>query len=272
MKRILTAFVKRVLTGLLLALLLAAQTSAAGIGQSRQLLKSTDDDGYTCEATTLGSYAADTMRQAAGTDFAFLPSGLLGLNLQPGEVDEAALALSFPEDETVYSVTLTAEQLREVLALSGSRLTVNKAEQLDRKASQWGGFLQISGLRVTYNVPALPERRIWSVQLPDRTELNLDGDFIYTAAVPASMLDATYGYGGILAQEGRAIGQLRELLARRIAAEGIDGEPEGIRVTLYGARVNEIINYFPPVLIILAVLLMAVFGGHKWRRSATFER
>lgn len=262
---------KRILTALALAAALTVPALAADVGQSQQLLKATDDDGYTCQATSLGSYVADTLR-AAGTDFAFLPSGLLGLNLQAGTVTDESLALSLPDDEPVFVLSVTAGQLRQLLTLSASRLVLDETEHLDRAASQWGGFLQMSGLHVTYNVPALPEKRIWSVQLPDRAELDLDSGQSFTAAVPASMLDGTYGYGAILSPSDQEIGTLRQLVARRIAEEGVTQEPEGRRVTLYGARENEIIDYFSPVLIVLVVLIMAVFGGHKWRRSADFER
>lgn len=262
---------KRTFTALLLVLLLASPALAAGVGQSQLLLKASDDDGYTCLSVSLGSYAADTMRQAAGTDFALLPSGLLGLNLQAGPVDDEALALSFPKDEPVYVVTLTPAQLGEILEHACSRLAIDETEHLDRDASQWAGFLQLSGLHVIYDVPALPGRRVYEVKLDDASELDLTDDgAVYTAAVPQSMLDGTYGYPVLSA--GAPVGTLRELVARRVAAEGITQAPDDRRIILYGARQNEIIDYFSPLLIIFVILLFAVFGGHKWRRAANFER
>ena len=68
------------------------------------------------------------------------------------------------------------------------------------------------------------------------------------------------------------MGTLRQLVAQRIDAEGISQQWEDRRITLYGARENEIIDYFPPYLILFVVVLFAVFGGYKWRRSVRFER
>lgn len=87
---------KRVLTALILAVLLVSPASATGPGQSQTILKATDDDGFVCQSTSLGNYVTDTLRLAAGTDFAFLPSGLMGLNLPAGTVDCSALELSLP--------------------------------------------------------------------------------------------------------------------------------------------------------------------------------
>ena len=165
---------KRVLTALILAVLLVSPASATGPGQSQTILKATDDDGFVCQSTSLGNYVTDTLRLAAGTDFAFLPSGLMGLNLPAGTVDCSALELSLPRDEAVYTVTLTASQLRQILELSCSHLTLDRTEQLDKSTSSWDGFLQLSGLRVTYNVPALVGNRVYSVTDPEGRKLNLD--------------------------------------------------------------------------------------------------
>lgn len=259
-----------ILFSILLSVALAVPALAAG-GQIQTLLRATDDDGYICKETSLGSYAADTLRQAAGTDFAMLPSELLGLNLQAGIADETAIAQSFPQDEAVYVVSLTSAELREILETACAHLTLDETEHLDKAASQWGGFLQLSGLHVIYNVSSPAGQRLYSVKLDDATELDMTDDATrYTAAVPASMLDGTYGYPEMRAE--REVGALRELVAARIAAEGVTEEPSGKRIILYGARENEIIGYFSPVFIIFVIVLMAFFGGHKWRRAVNFER
>ena len=266
---------KRMITVLILVILLSSSVSASGPGLSEYILKATDDDGYVFRSTSLGNYVTDTIRQAAGTDFAFLPSDLMGLNLAAGTVDNAGLELSLPRDEPVYIVSITVPQLRQVLELSCSHLTLDATEQIDEAASAWGGFLQLSGLRVTYNVPALVGARVYSVMDMDRQELDLtDGDTIYTAAVPASMLEGSYGYERYLSADAArlSVGTLRQLVAQRIDAEGISQQWEDRRITLDGARENEIIDYFPPYLILFVVVLFAVFGGYKWRRSANFER
>lgn len=253
-------------------LLLVSPVLAVSPGQSQILLRATEE-GYpgACRDVSLGSYAADTLRQAAGTDLAFLPTGLLGLNLQSGSVDDEMLSLSFPADETVYVVSLTAPELKALLEQAAAPLSLNESEQLDRDASIWDGFLQLSGIHVIYDVSALPGQKLYELKLDDATEPDLtDEALVFTAAVPASLTDGTYGYP-VLTPE-KEIGSLRALVAERIAAEGIETEPDDDRIILYGAHENNIIDAFPPFLIVLVILLFVFFGGHKWRRSLNFER
>lgn len=263
---------KRVIPAILVILLLALPALAAAPGQSRVLLRATEEgESGACRDVSLGSYVADTMRQAAGTDFAFLPSGLLGLNLQAGTVDGDVLADSLPRDERVYVVSLTAVQLKQLLETSCAPLALDETECLDREASTWDGFLQLSGLHVIYNVPALVGNKVYEVKLDDATEPDLtDESLTFTAAVTQSMLDGSYGYPPLTPE--REVGTLRELTAARVAAEGISQEPDDRRVILYGAYENNIIDHFPPLLIIFVIVLFAFFGGHKWRRSVNFER
>ena len=263
------------ITLILLAVLLFALPAAASspvIGQSQTLLQATEE-GYpgACRDVTLGSYVADTMRLAASTDFAFLPTDLLGLNLPAGAVDENALAQSLPRDETVFTVTLTAAQITELLEVAAAPLALDETESLDRDVSIWGGFLQISGLYVIYDVPAPVGERVYEINFPESFQSDFtDPSLTYTAAVPQSMLDGTYSFPSLTPEE--EVGTLRELTGARIAAEGITREPDTNRILLYGARENEIIDTFPPMLIVFVILLFSFFGGHKWRRSVNFER
>lgn len=258
----------------LLCLLLAfwlLTLPALASGQVQTLLRATDEDGTVCSDTPLGSYAADAVRLAAGTDLALLPSGLLGLNLQPGPVTEESLALSILRDEPIHIVTLTPAGLKDMLETAASTLTLDEEESLDKEASHWDGFLQVSGIQVIYDVPAPVGGRVYEVAWEDDTELDLtDDETPITAAVPASLLDGTYGYPALPSQ-GEA-GTLRAILLERIAAEGVTQAPASRRIVLYGARQNEIVDFFPPGLIVVVVLIFAFFGGHKWRRSVNFER
>lgn len=263
---------KRIISAFLAVFLLTLPALAAAPGQSQVLLRATEDgEAGACRDVSLGSYAADTMRLAVGTDFAFLPTGLLGLNLQAGAVDGDTLALSLPEDEPVYVVSLTPALLKELLEASAAPLCLDETEHLDRGVSQWDGFLQLSGLHVVYNVPSLPGNKVYEAKLDDGSEVDFsDNTTVYTAAVTRSVLDGTYGYP-VMEPEAE-VGSLRALTARRIADEGIAQEPDDRRIILYGAYENNIINAIPPMLIVFVILLFAFFGGHKWRRKLNFER
>ncbi len=256
---------------LFLSISLLLLPAAALSGQSGLLLRSTEEGGTVCSDTPLGSYAADTLRLAAGADLALLPSDLLGINLPPGTVDEAVLSASLLRDEAVYTVTLTPADLAALLEVAASRLTTNIEESLDREASNWGGFLQVSGILVIYDVPAPVGERVYSLKLADGTELDpADDATTLTAALPASLLEGGYGFPALTAEE--EVGTLYELMLRRIADEGIEAEPDSRRILLYGCRENDLIDYFPPGLIVMVVLIFAFFGGSKWRRKFDFTR
>ena len=262
---------KHIFSALLAVFLLVTPALASAPGRSQVVLQATEEDGFVCADVSLGSYAADTIRHAAGTDFSLLPSNLLGLNLQPGAITGEALAQSFPRNEPIYVISHTPALLREYLEVSASTLTLDKEESLDREASDWGGFLQVSGLKVIYDVPAPVGDRVYEVTLNDGTELDLtDSKTVFTAAVPACLLDGTCGYPSLTPE--REVGLLRDLVAERIAEEGVTEAPDTRRIILYGARQNEIVDYFPPGLIVLVVLIFVFFGGHKWRRALNFER
>jgi 5'-nucleotidase len=123
------------------------------------------------EETNLGNFVADAMRARLGTDIALINGGGIRSErvIPPGPLSRRDLAAMAPFGNTVMTLELTGATLRSVLEQA--------LPQRDREA---GGFLQVSGLTVTYDPTAPVGQRVVSVTVGGAP---LDPGHRYTAAV-----------------------------------------------------------------------------------------
>jgi 2',3'-cyclic-nucleotide 2'-phosphodiesterase (5'-nucleotidase family) len=148
---------------LLASLVLAAAAMAAG--------QSADVGG-----NSAAQDAADVIRQAANTDIAFLPAGLVK---QSFDKDNLASLLEYPTEEVVV-VNLTGAQIKAALELSVSLFPQpNKS------------FLQLSGLEATFSKSSPSNKRIVSVTVGGA---KLDETRKYSVAMPSSLARGGLGY------------------------------------------------------------------------------
>lgn len=102
----------------------------------------------------LGNFVADSMRWKFGTDIGLVNSGALrGDRIFPaGEISEKKITEILPFGSTVDLVSITGAQLRQVMELSASAL-LREGEDYDPAFRvPDGGFLQVSGLKVVYDI------------------------------------------------------------------------------------------------------------------------
>ena len=102
----------------------------------------------------LGDFVADGLRWRFKTDVGLANGGSLrGDRIFPaGEVSEKNLTEILPFGNTIDVVTVTGKQLRQIMELSASAL-VAEGEHFDPAFRvPDGGFLQISGLKVVYDL------------------------------------------------------------------------------------------------------------------------
>ena len=102
----------------------------------------------------LGDFVADGLRWRFKTDVGLANGGSLrGDRIFPaGEVSEKNLTEILPFGNTIDIVTVTGKQLRQIMELSASAL-VAEGEHFDPAFRvPDGGFLQISGLKVVYDL------------------------------------------------------------------------------------------------------------------------
>jgi len=123
------------------------------------------------QETNLGDFVADAMRAHAKTDVALINGGGIRSDriIQPGPLTRRDLAAMSPFGNVVMTLELTGHVLREVLE-----------QALPQREREAGGFLQVSGLKVTFD-PARPAgQRIVTIEVGGA---QLDPDRRYTAAV-----------------------------------------------------------------------------------------
>jgi 5'-nucleotidase len=123
------------------------------------------------EETNLGNFITDAMRAQARTDVALINGGGIRSDrvIPPGPLTRRDLAAMSPFGNVVMTLELTGRVLREVLE-----------QALPQREREAGGFLQVSGLAVTFD-PARPVgQRIVTITVNGAP---LDPDTTYSAAV-----------------------------------------------------------------------------------------
>jgi 2',3'-cyclic-nucleotide 2'-phosphodiesterase (5'-nucleotidase family) len=158
---------KRTFGTLILALGLWAVAGAQAIGAQ---------EGPDKAAFGPAQNAADLVREAAGADIAFLPAGIM-FREYAGE--DLGKLIKYPT-ETVHVSKLTGAQVRQALNRSISLFP-----------SPNSGFLQVSGLEVSFDPRKPAGERVTSVTVNGRA---LDAKAEYEVAMPISLARGGYGY------------------------------------------------------------------------------
>ena len=110
------------------------------------------------EESDLGNLYADIIRAEVSAEIGFMPSGALRKDLPQGDVPLMDVIDSFPFTDLVAELEMTGEQILAVLEQS---LTLER------------GMLQVSGLRVGYDLSRPVGNRVMSVQV-NEVDLKLE--------------------------------------------------------------------------------------------------
>ncbi len=123
------------------------------------------------QETNLGDFITDAMRAHARTDVALINGGGIRSDrvIPPGPLTRRDLAAMSPFGNVVMTLELTGRTLREVLE-----------QALPQREREAGGFLQVSGLTVTFDPTRPAGQRIVSI---DVGGVPLDPERRYSAAV-----------------------------------------------------------------------------------------
>ncbi|HCA40879.1 MAG TPA: hypothetical protein DEP01_04865 [Aminobacterium sp.] len=106
----------------------------------------------------IGNFIADALRWNGQTQIGLMNGGSIrGDKVYPaGEVSYKTLYELLPYGNTLIRFTLTGEQIRDILEISGSALIKEGEEYDGNLRTPSGGFLQVSGLKVTYDLSRKP--------------------------------------------------------------------------------------------------------------------
>jgi 2',3'-cyclic-nucleotide 2'-phosphodiesterase (5'-nucleotidase family) len=120
--------------------------------------------------------AADVIRGVAGSDFAFLASGLLKSTYSK---DDLSTILEFPTDEIVV-MSLTGAEVRQAM---------ERSVQLYPQSNT--SFLQVSGLDVSFKKNGLPNERVTGITTSGGP---IQDGKTYTVAMPGNLARGGLGY------------------------------------------------------------------------------
>lgn len=154
-------------------LAMTTKTSAIGL---MLLVASGAYAGPGNEAFGPAQAAADILRSAVGADACFLPAGMVKDSFS---ADNLASLLQYPSDEVA------------VVDLKGSQIRVALERSVSLYPSASTGFLQLSGIDVTFSKSAPVDKRITSVSVGG---MKLDDARSYSVAMPVSLARGGYGY------------------------------------------------------------------------------
>lgn len=178
---------KKHLVGALAVVIAAALSAAPAVaGETTGELTSADAQK---QETTFGDLTADALCEAAGTTIALVPavsfkSGTIPAGPVTG--DNVKALLNKPS-EVWAVVKLTGVQLQQALERSVSRAPMPNA-----------GFLQVSGITLTYDPKAPREARIISLSV---SEAEVEPDAKYEVAMPLSLAKGGSGYFQIFGEK-----------------------------------------------------------------------
>lgn len=158
-----------------------AQTAILGqvIAHTDVLLDGERQSNRTTQ-TNLGNLSADALRAYADTDIAVLNGGSIRITVNPGDITVGDMVNLFPFGNTVAVLEVTGAQVRAMMEHSLRQLP---------EAS--GGFLQFSGMKVTYDASLPAGARVTGISIGGEP---LDDARAYTLATNDYIAACNSGY------------------------------------------------------------------------------
>ena len=177
--------------------------------------------------TEAGNLVADAVRDAGGADIALVPAAAFkpGSTVpRPANAEQAASLLEVPTDEVV------------VLSLRGAQVLAALERSVSFAPQASAGFLQVSGVKFSYNAAKPGGQRIGVATLS--TGAPLEAAKTYKIATTRPLANGQQGYFQIWERDqitGGTGKSLKDALTDRAAkTKGLSGAVEG-RVTRTGA-------------------------------------
>ncbi len=171
--------------------------------------------------SALGDLCADAMRVETNADVAFVNGGGIRSGLAAGNVTKRDMMSIFPFGNTVKKIEVSGAVLQAVLEHS-----VSKYPQ------PFGGFLQVSGLRFSFQPALMPDHRVSEVLVGG---IPLDSRKMYTVTVNDFMYSGGDAYD--MLRNARIIGEYgtcEEIFADYLNKNGVPVADFGQRIKRAG--------------------------------------
>lgn len=217
-------------------------------------------DGATAGSSEcdLGSYAADAVRRCLNADVAIVNSGDLAGDFPANVVTYGDIRTVFANDRALAVARISAAQLCRLIEDALSHITVDRqSDTIDRQASDFGGFPQISGMELVYDGSANPGERIYTLELSDgRTVSPDDNDTVITLAATEYMLSGGWGYSTETEYEPAGM-TLSEAVAEYIAGGEVSFDSG--RIKAIGVNDTWLVDALPKGVLPTIVIALIVF-------------
>lgn len=122
------------------------------------------------QETTLGDFVTDTLRELTGADIAVYNGGAFRASIEPGTIIANDVYTALPFENFVVTKTVTGQQVWDLMEASVSNLP-----------GAAGGYMQVSGIVVTYDSSRDPFNRVASITLADGTPLDMGSEYLLAA-------------------------------------------------------------------------------------------
>lgn len=252
--------------------LLCGNVSAGSepLGTVGELLVSSGDVDSQLEETPLGATAADAAQYVSDADAVIINGGVFSANLMGGEVTYQDCRSVFGEDLPLYTAEVSPAELRAILEYCVSAARVTPEEALDREASRFDCFPQISGFSFLYDLSAPSgDRVVWIRHGEQELDLNdTSGQLLLCTTEP--VLSGAGVTGQVLPEE-----TLTSALASYIEKQdGPLGAPGMDRIRTRGSRESGIFEslHISPLLLLVALICFGAVGSYPFKKYYDFKR
>ena len=245
---------------------LAADSKTEIMGVVPRLLSAVSENYAKCHESSLGNAVADAMRIYLESDIAIICGGDITGDLPAGEVTMDGIKNVFTENRALATANVTIHNLRCILEVGLSHITLDESERIDEQLSEFDGFPQISGFILRYDAAAPVGERVCEIRINDEP-VDLDNDE-NTVKLAASkfMFDGGYGLPKV---SGALISEMTysDVMARYVN-DGIDDYSRvGSRIRPMGVNDGGLASQFPAIYIIAPVVLIVFFRVARGKNS-----
>ena len=220
------------------------------------------------EQSDIGCSLADVLREDAETDIALIPAGDITAGLPGRELTTEDITAVFSENREIAVATLTAPELKTVLEHSCSHAIIDENQYLDKNASAWDGFLQISGCAYVYDVTAPVGQRVLQMQVNGADVEVTDESRRFTIAASAALFSGQYDYPQ--ASFDSTGHTYTDALCQAVSSQELT-RPEDERIRVVGSRDDSIIEHVGrgPLAAVMILAIIIIVAGFRVRSRAT---
>lgn len=241
-----------ILCALLAVLPLSASAQSEIAGSAEAIISNAN--AY-CSESALGDVVADALRIEAEADLAVVFSGDLALYLMSGDLTQADVAASIPQNTAYVLAALTPSELKALLESGVGNIILNEQESIDYQQSECDNFPQVSGFFIRCDASAPIGERILSITLEDGTTLDMaDTEAPLSVIVPASALTPEQ------AASAKDCGGIQDIFLHYLTQNSPLKKPSLNRIQIIGAHANPLISSGPVLMVGLIMIVCAVMA------------